>query len=290
MNVDKVPDTSKEAAKKTFQTIVSAYAILSDERRRKRFDTTGNTSESLDLEDDDFDWLDFFRAQWQDTVNSTTILDYKGKYQGSDEEKMDVITAYEKHHGNMSRIFQDVQLSNMLDDEDRFRKWIDDAIEGDRVAAYPNYYSETQKSKQQRRNRAEREAREAEVHFQELKNRSKVQSKGGDLAAMIQQRQQSRAQNFLSDLEAKYATPNGTSKPGKRKRRKEEEPAEEAFQEMAARVRRSSKSMNGSKKAKEDSDIDVGSKSPLSGQDTKKEDATKKTDNRSRRKGRKARP
>lgn len=55
----------------------------------------------------------------------------------------------------------------------------------------------------------------------------------GDLAALIQQRQQSRAVNFFDDLEAKYAP---RSKSGKGKKRSAmEEPPEEAFARNAVR-------------------------------------------------------
>ena len=232
---------------------------MSDERRRKRYDATGNTSESLDIEDDDFNWLDFFRAQWNETVTSTTILDFKRNYQGSDEEKRDVITAYKKGEGSMTRIFREVQLSNMLDDEERFRKWIDEEIEAGRMIAYGNYRSETEQSKQKRRNRAEQEARDAEAHFQDLERKGKLKGTGGDLAAIIQQRQQSRAENFLNDIEAKYAVPNGKSKQAKGKRKRDEEPpnepSEEAFQEMGKRAGRSSKQKKESLEPKKEDDI-----------------------------------
>jgi DnaJ family protein C protein 9 len=53
----------------------------------------------------------------------------------------------------------------------------------------------------------------------------------GDLAALIGQRQQGRANNFLADLEAKYA-PKGKAKAGAK--RGTEEPPEEAFAQTEA--------------------------------------------------------
>lgn len=247
VGTDKVAPAEKDTAHQTFQNIAFAYAILSDEKRRKRYDATGNTAESLDIDDDDFDWIDFFRAQWKEVVNENSIAAFKRNYQGSDEEKGDILAAYSKKKGSMDKIFEEVMLSNPLDDEERVRACIDAAIESGDVEAYDAYTRESAVSRKRRRTKAEKEAKEAEAHLQKLKEKQKtggkkeaMDSSGGDLAAMIQQRQQSRASNFLDNLEAKYGgtpTANGGKK-GRSKKRKDEEPPEEAFQKTAERARK----------------------------------------------------
>ena len=74
-----------------------------------------------------------------------------------------------------------------------------------------------------------------------------------DLAALIQQRQKSRAGGFLDHLEAKYAPKSKGSK----RATPMEEPLEEAFQATAARA----KKRKQSKKVvdeDEDEDMDLG--------------------------------
>ena len=255
VGIDKVVPAEKDTAHQTFQNIAFAYAILSDEKRRKRYDATGNTAESLDIDDDGFDWTDFFRAQWKEVVNENSIAAFKRNYQGSNEEKGDILAAYSKKKGSMDKVFEEVMLSNPLDDEERVRACIDAAIESGDVEAYDAYTRESAASKKRRRKKAEKEAKEAEAHLQKLKEKQKTgrkkeakDSSGGDLAAMIQQRQQSRASTFLDNLEAKYGgdpTTNGGKK-GRSKKRKDEEPPEEppeeAFQKTAERARKRRKS------------------------------------------------
>lgn len=246
-NTDKVPEDDKEEAKEVFQKISFAYGVLSDPRRRSRYDTTGRTNDTLHLDDeDDFNWSDFFRAQFEDLVSSDKIAAFKAEYQGSEEEKLDVIASYVTNEGDMDAIFEEVMLSNPLEDEERFRKMIDDEIDEKRVEAYEAYVKETKTKRKRRIAEAKKEAKEAEQMAEELGVKDKLYAKGAKkgkkgeedisgLAAIIQQRQKERSNNFLADLEAKH-------QPKKRgKREMEDEPPEEAFERTAKRMEKNKK-------------------------------------------------
>ncbi|KAJ9643880.1 hypothetical protein H2204_002025 [Knufia peltigerae] len=247
---DKAQPGNRDTAHKKFQEIAFAYAILIDERRRKRYDATGNTAESANIEDDDFNWGDFFREQSANVVNGELIEQVKREYQGSEEERNAVLAAYEEGEGDMDAVFESVMCSEILEDEDRFRKIIDEAISKGEVQAYDTYTKEGKQSRQRRKAAAKKEAQEAQEYARELgledklfgkKDGAKKKSKKGSddtdaLQALIQQRQQSRAQNFFDDLEAKYG---GGSKKGKRKGM--DEPPEEAFQKNAKKGKRSAR-------------------------------------------------
>lgn len=252
---DKARPEDRERAHKTFQEIAFAYAILSDERRRRRYDATGNTAESANVDDDDFNWADFFREQTANVVSADMIARVKKEYQGSEEEREDVLAAYEQGEGDMDAIFESVMCSEVLGDEERFRKIIDEAIAKREVPAFDRYTKEGEKSRQRRKTIAKKEAEEAIEYARELgvedklfgktdsstKKRSKKATEGDGghdaLKALIQQRQQSRAQNFFDDLEAKYG--GGSSKKGKRKGL--DEPPEEAFQKNAKKGKKTAK-------------------------------------------------
>lgn len=221
--------------------------------RRKRYDDTGSTSESI-VDSDGFSWSDFYREQFRDTVNEDSIAKFAEKYKGSDEEKDDLLISYEENKGDMNMIYETVMLSNPLEDEERFRKVIDEAIAKKDVPAFKAYTHESKKARQTRLNEARKEAGEAEEYAKELgvhdkmfggkKNKSKKDSEQ-DLAALIQGNQRKRDQSsFLDDLAAKYAGPSGAKKgKGKnsKKRAAEEEPSEEAFQAAASRLKKKSK-------------------------------------------------
>ena len=243
---DKVSPDSKDEAKQKFQEITFAYAILSDERRRRRYDMSGNTSESLDLEDDGFDWMDFYRDQFSAMVDRSAIDKIKKEYQGSDEEKRDLLAAFEQYKGDLDRVYEVIMLSNVLDDDNRFRAIIDEAIAKGEIQGWKRYKEESESKRQKRLKKAKEEAKEAEKLAEEMegeekngnshKRNRKVPSKGDDnaLVALIQQRQQARAANFFDDLEAKYAqSSKGSGK--SRKRSRNDEPPEEAFAAVAAR-------------------------------------------------------
>ena len=227
--------------------------MLSDPRRRKIYDRTGSTEEVLG-EDGDFDWMDFYREQLSAMLDTKAISDFQKKYQGSDEEKRDLLEAYEKHEGDMDGIYDSVMLSNVLEDDERFRTIIDKAIADEEVESYKKYAEETDNKRQQRKKRAQKEAKEAEKLGKEVeenkKKKAAASSKkapaGGedDLLAMITKRQQERGQGFLAQLEEKYGQPNG------KKRSAADEPSEEAFAAVGARKKSKETAKANSKKSK----------------------------------------
>ena len=69
----------KENAHTKFQEIAYAYSILSDEKRRRRYDNTGSLEE---VEDGEFDWEAYFKEMMDGIVSEETIKEFKEKYQG----------------------------------------------------------------------------------------------------------------------------------------------------------------------------------------------------------------
>ncbi|KAK5167259.1 hypothetical protein LTR04_000072 [Oleoguttula sp. CCFEE 6159] len=269
---DKVPADKKEEAHSHFQSIAFAYAILSDSHRRARYDTTGRTEESLDSDAGVFDWTSFYREQYADVVNTANISALAEKYKGSDGEKEDVLEAYTKGKGNMDVVYEEVMLSNVEVDDDRFRSIIDAAISNGEVESYKKYTHETKASRKRRLNGSRTEAQEAMQHAKDIGIYDKVfgaesaadgedgdvaaNSKGkgkgkkstklsseNALAAPIQRRQKNRGEDFLANLEAKYV-PSSKKANGKKRARDVEdeddeqdmgEPPEEAFAATEAR-------------------------------------------------------
>lgn len=259
--LDKVPENQKDEATTAFQSIAFAYAILSDPARRKRYDATGSTSESI-VDSEGFNWSEYYREQFAEAISEDAINKFAAKYKGSDEEKDDLLVAYEQYRGKMDGIYESVMLSDVLVDDERFRRIIDEAIESGDVQAFKAYTKETAKSKQARVKAAQGEALEAEDYAKELgvhdklfgdkkggaKGRGKAKGKENSedaLAALISSRQKDRGEDFFDHLAEKYG--GGSAKKssrGKKKKIVEEGPDEAAFQAAASRL--------GKNKASED--------------------------------------
>ncbi|KAK5662010.1 hypothetical protein OQA88_10121 [Cercophora sp. LCS_1] len=236
---DKVSEDKKDEAKEKFQDIAFAYAVLSDPARRKRYDETGSTSEAI-VDSEGFSWSDFYRAQFEDTISEEAIQKFAAQYKGSEEEKDDILAAYEEFEGDMDSIYETVMLSNVLEDDERIRKVIDEAIESGDVEPFKKYTKETKKSKQARIKAARGEAKEADELAKELGvydklrgKKSKKDSEAG-LAALIQRNQASRANAFDSLIE-KYG--------GKKRSAKDAEPdiSDEQFEALQAKMKKSKK-------------------------------------------------
>ena len=243
---DKVPPDERESANVKFQEIAFAYAILSDLRRRARYDATGRTSDLPGDGDDPFDWASFYRAQFADIINEETISKFSKEYKNSPEERMALLDAFTRAKGNMNKVYEEVMLSNPLEDEKRFRKILDQAIKAGDVHAFTKFRNESPKSVDRRMQKAKKEAREAEKAAKEMgldkDGADTVDDTGANpgnagLAAIIQQRQKQRAGDFIADLEARYAQKESKNSKRRKKRPSDvlDEPPEEAFQKTARR-------------------------------------------------------
>ncbi|PWY98161.1 DnaJ-domain-containing protein [Testicularia cyperi] len=163
--------TTAEDAIQQFQKIGFAYAVLSDEVRRRKFDSTGSTRELMFGEgQEDFDWNEYFKTLWTGEVTRQTLDDFKKKYQNSEEEREDVLAAYNETEGDLASIFEHVPCCEFLADEERFIKIIDEAIaKGD--LEQTSTWKKTKSDKSGRkalRQKAKGEAEEAEKLAKEL--------------------------------------------------------------------------------------------------------------------------
>ncbi|KAF2651328.1 DnaJ-domain-containing protein [Lophiostoma macrostomum CBS 122681] len=237
---DKVAESDKADAHRKFQEIAFAYAVLSDEQRRKRYDLTGSTAEVVEG-DADFNWHDFYRAMFDDVVTEENIKRVTIDYKGSAEERRDLSKAYNVFGGNLDAIYESVMLSDILEDDDRFRSILAEEIEKGNLESLPAYERSNTEAAREKSKAAERKRREkfhkkhgtpaeAAKKAKAEQGRKKQQpSSMGDLAAIIQSRQRARGNiDTLADhIAAKYA-----SKPGSKKRASalDDMPSEEAFQ------------------------------------------------------------
>ncbi|KAH6843018.1 DnaJ domain-containing protein [Chaetomium sp. MPI-CAGE-AT-0009] len=244
---DKAPEDKKDEAKEKFQQVAFAYAVLSDPARRKRYDETGSTSEAV-VDSEGFSWSDFYREQFRDAISEDAIKKFADEYKGSEEEKDDILAAYEEFEGDMDGVYESVMLSNVLEDDARFREVIDAAVKAKKVPRFDAYAKETKKSKQARIKAAKSEAQEADELAKELgvydklrgdgKKKSKKDSEA-DLAALIQRNQASRM-SALDKLAEKYGAVPKAGKGKKRGARELEEPdiSEEQFQAIQAGMKK----------------------------------------------------
>lgn len=135
--------------------------MLSNTQRRARYDRTGSTEESI-VDDAGFDWTEYYRTQFAEVVTMERIEEIKREYQGSEEEKQDVLKAYTRYRGDLDKLLETVLLSGVLEDEARFRAVIESAIEAGEVQAWDKFTKETEKTRENRRKRALKERKEAE--------------------------------------------------------------------------------------------------------------------------------
>lgn len=239
--------------------------------------------------------MKFYREQFENVVNEEAINKLSNEYKGSEEERRDLLNAYAQGKGNLNTVYQLVMLSDILEDDDRFRQILDEEIAKGNIESYPKYSRETDETRQKakdvetkrRKEFDQREDAKAGAEKENGKSTGKAKSKskkgGADdmagLAALIQQRQKSRAGNFFDSLETKYAPKSRGSK----RSTPMDEPPEELF---AANRAKKSKSNARAKKVQdedEDDEMDLGEEDIG---ESEEEEAPRKSKAKSKAKGR----
>eukprot|EP00045_Choanoeca_perplexa_P013650 m.155343 g.155343 ORF g.155343 m.155343 type:complete len:286 (+) comp16412_c0_seq1:97-954(+) len=235
---DKASDATREASTVRFQALSRVHALLSDVDKRKLYDETGLVDDDDDASfGEDFNWETYWRNLYP-KLTERNLDDFARQYRHSKEEETDLQQAYVKHRGNMDAVFDSVPLSNPIEDEERFRSAIQSWIEANEVKAFKAFKNEAPAKRTQRRKTAEREAAEAEQVQQERSKKAKKTS-SGDLYALIARRNAKRSTGF-EDFAAKYGVTVGQA----------DEPSEEEFQAVQARLTRESKGAPSVKRSK----------------------------------------
>ncbi|KAF7440487.1 hypothetical protein PC9H_000832 [Pleurotus ostreatus] len=232
-------ERAKADASVKFQQIGFAYAVLSDEKRRKRYDTTGKTDEGFDMGSGDDGWEAYF-ADMFDRVTRGKLDEMKKEYQGSAEEIEDLKQAYTTTSGSIGEMMTYIPHSTH-EDEDRFILVVSDLINKGDLPSLRGWETSTkdEKSRLVRKKQGEKEAKEAEQMAKDLgvwdefygsgkTGKRQGKGKGKDtkaddaeeedtsvLQALILKKKQ-KNMDFFDGLAAKYAEP---PKKGKGKKR-----------------------------------------------------------------------
>jgi len=212
---DKANENERDAHTKKFQVLSKIHQILSDKQKRELYIETGEIDDDSPGFDENTDLMDYWR-QIYPKITLDQIKKFTEEYQGSDEERTDLLDAYKKHKGKMGKIMEEIPAST-FEDEDRFVKILKQAIKDKEVKSYKAFTNESAASKRERRETALEEHDESEQHAKDLG--ISLAKDTDDLAAMILSNNKARG-SFLDDLEAKYAPKPKKAKAGSGKKGK----------------------------------------------------------------------
>jgi DnaJ family protein C protein 9 len=154
-------------------------------------------------------------------VTEEDVDAFHDSYRGGYEERRDVLEAYGKFEGDMSKVFMWVMCSEEAVDAHRFADIVDEALKNKKVSAYSAYSSWAKAVRNKRapkdplRNRAGRKLGASKKGGG--KGDGGTGNDDGDLMALIRSRQNSRAaaaDDLFVRLEAKYGHDDGGKKKG----------------------------------------------------------------------------
>ncbi|AOA64953.1 hypothetical protein PP7435_CHR4-0568 [Komagataella phaffii CBS 7435] len=232
-----------------FQKIQFAYSILSDSKRRKRYDSTGSLDDTA-LDEDGFDWKEYFETMKSQPVTEDLIEEDREKYKGSDEEKQDIIDALQFYEMDVPKLFEAIpHLEFDESEEERIFHLVTELVDSKQVETTNKWdkYKHNRKSfiKRQLR-KLEKEAVEAEKLQKKLAKQKKADqdiSTLQGLQSIIQAKQRSSNQK-LDSLINKLETEEDAKVKSKRGKKRGTKRAavpdidEEEFQRIQAKLKR----------------------------------------------------
>jgi DnaJ family protein C protein 9 len=202
-------DVKKESTEK-FQVLSRIYSILANEEKKTLYDETG----MIDGEDDENlfssdikDWEQYWRQMFK-KISKEDIDGFFKNYQNSGEERADLLGLYEKHKGDIDLILEEMFSEDIVQDEERFRQIINDAIEKGDSKAHDKFVKESKRKANKRKAHYEKEAKEAE----EMRKELGVDESQDSLRNAILSRRKAETENFLDRLAEKYGEKSNEKK------------------------------------------------------------------------------
>ncbi|KAI3938189.1 hypothetical protein MKX01_009551 [Papaver californicum] len=223
LHPDKNPDD--EEAKEKFQQLQKVISILGDEEKRALYDETGCVDDADFAGDVAQNMQEYFRTVFK-KVTEADIEEFEANYRGSESEIKDLKELYQKHKGNMNRVFCSMLCSDPKLDSHRFKDILNEAIAADELKETKAYKRWVQQID---------ETKPPTDPLRRKKKSNKLPKKESEnLLAVITQRRSQRKEQFdsmFSSIVSRYSGSKSESA----------EPSEEEFE--AARKRLESDKM-----------------------------------------------
>ena len=193
---DKCPDDPNASDK--FQKLQKAYEVLSNPKKRSRYDEYGDDGEGDAFKTDE--WLEAY-DYYRNLHPEVTKQDYKSfaqRYYNSAEEQADLIEFYNDHEGNITKILEFIMCSRN-EDVPRFIEFYETKIAAKELKRFKAFDQSKKKIEMLPDEKAE-----AKVEKQKLKAKKEKGGSMEDLEKMILAKRENKFNSFLSNLEKKY--------------------------------------------------------------------------------------
>lgn len=204
----------KGGDKEKFQALSMAHSILSDEEKRRLYDANGTLDDFSEFNEESFDfWYQYFRNLFP-KISLDDISRFENEYIGSEEEKRDVVAAYEANKGHLKRIMDTVMFAEE-GHEARIIELIDAAIEEGLLSSTKAYERERKKALDELQD-------EQKQNKKKRKHAEKAAASEEALAALIQARQKNAAhqQSVFANIISKYSEDGDDTKKGRKSHKK----------------------------------------------------------------------
>ncbi|KAH9386319.1 DnaJ-like protein subfamily C member 9 [Nematocida major] len=107
----------------------------------------------------------------REAITADAFQRFKSMYEGSEEEKNELVALYKKHKGQMSKIIDSLLLGED-EQESRYREILDACIKKEALQEYPKYRAKPLMANKKRQAKREKEKEAAEALAKDLESRA----------------------------------------------------------------------------------------------------------------------
>ncbi|KAM9893872.1 hypothetical protein OXX79_006055 [Metschnikowia pulcherrima] len=210
---DKIQQLQTNEDKDQFPKIQLAYSVLSDPLKRRLYDTTGSYGDNMEGAGE-FDWKVYFENMTE-KITIDMIDEDREKYQGSNEEKEDILNNFVYYEGDFLKLFEVIpHLEFDEASENRVFDIVDHAVANETIEVDKTMTNTWNKYKKSRKTKVKQVLKKMAKEAQEAselakKIGAKKASNENDLMAIIQKKNSGRMDDLISSLEAKYGRSKG---------------------------------------------------------------------------------
>ena len=213
---DKNPNDAEAAS--NFQTLQKAYAVLSDPKKRERYDQWGDDGTDTFNNAEWMNAYEYYRSVHPE-ISKDDFTSYVDKFRGSKEEESDLKNFYTEFKGDMKGLLEHI-IASRNEDIPRFITFFEKCFQDGSLIKTAKFTQTKGKVKQLADEKAEAENEAEKIKTAKANKKGANGGSFADLEKMILAKKDNAFGGFMNYMESKYGGADDEEESPKKREKK----------------------------------------------------------------------